>query len=161
VLSAILMNPNISDIISKIQSNKLDLGITLYNPASASDLAKFEKVKRITLPEDIKQFYTFCNGFESEEDMFRIIPLNEILENKRDSYTVGQKDFHIAEYMIYCDMWTIAIDDQDSNNYSIYRTPGGQITLTNSFPNFLDKFLLGGVFNGLYKWEEEIYQTPK
>ncbi len=155
------MIPKITDIISKIQSNKADFGVTLYKAASVIDITKFEKTKGVKLPTDIKQFYTFCNGFESEEDMFRIIPLDEILENKQDSYTIGQKDFHIAEYMIYCDMWTIAIDAQNSENYSIYKKTDSQLTLTNSFASFLDKFLTGGVFNGLYKWEEEVYQKTK
>ena len=154
------MVPKIKDIITKIQSNQNELAITLYNAASASDITRFEKAKRIKLPEDIKQFYTFCDGFESAEDMFRIIPLNEILENVQDRYIVGRKDFHIAEYMIYCDMWTVTIDNQVNNNYSIYRkTDGGRLILTESFACFLDRFLLGGVFHGLYKWEEEIYQT--
>ena len=60
--------------------------------------------------------------------------------------------------MIYCDMWTITINPDD-NSYSIYNKTDTTIILTNSFADFLDKFLTGGVFEGLYKWREEIEKT--
>ena len=149
----------ITDIISKIKSNNTNLGITLYDKVSFEYISHFEKTKGVYLPDDLKMFYSFSNGFETSEDMFRIIPLQEILQNKHDNYTIGQNDFHIAEYMIYCDMWTITISPNDNNEYSIYNKANSTVILTNSFANFLDKFLTGGVFDGLYKWREEIEKT--
>jgi hypothetical protein len=156
-----LMTSEITDIRSRIQRDNTNLGITLYDKASGTQIVEFEKIKGVKLPEDLKIFYGFCNGFESAEDMFRIIPLNEMLENKTDNYTKGEKDFHIAEYMIYCDMWTISIDSVNNNKYTIYKKADRLYNLTNSFAAFLDKFLSGGVFDGLYKWEEEIENSAR
>jgi hypothetical protein len=143
---------NIQDIINTISENKAQLGITLYTPAYISDIEEFERELNIILPEDIKSFYRFCNGFESAEDMFRIIPLKEILEWKAE-YQPNQ--FYIAEYMIYCDMWVIDIN-KSHNEYTVeaYR----DIVLTNSFTEFLHRFLKGGVFakDGLYEWKDQI-----
>jgi hypothetical protein len=158
------MTPLITDIITKIQRDKIDLGITLYDKASLSDISSFEQTMSLTLPDDIKTFYSFCNGFESAEDMFRIIPLNEIIEYKSnggDTYLVEKKDFYIAEYMIYCDMWTLSVSEQNNNEYYIYNKVDNVITLTHSFAEFLDVFLTDGVFNGLYNWREKIESTLK
>jgi len=147
----------IQEIISLIQHNKADYGITLYPPASESQLIEFEKRLNIKLPVDIAEFYRFANGFESEEDMFRIIPLDEILRNA-DRY--DDNAFYIAEYMTYCDMWEIVIDPVNSR-YSRYKIQdsSSKTVLTNSFSDFLGHFLQGGVFedNGLYDWKTQIH----
>jgi hypothetical protein len=153
------MMHTINDIINIIQLKKNSLGITLYNGATSGDLSYFEKKIGVKLPDDVRAFYSFCNGFESEEDMFRIIPLNEIMENcnsSRDTFLSGKSDFHFAEYLIYCDMWTLSIDLENNNDYFIYNTAQTEVTLTKSLPEFLSEFLNGGVFDGLYKWREKL-----
>jgi hypothetical protein len=153
------MNPNIEDIISKIIADHEALGITLYHEASDAQIEAFEKEMKVILPEDVKTFYKFCNGFESDEDMFRIIPLEEIIQNAKapDSYLVRLWDFHFAEYMIFCDMWTLSIE-YHGNSYAIYNKTDNVIVLTNSFAEFLQRFLIGGVFDGLYHWRKELEQ---
>jgi SMI1 / KNR4 family (SUKH-1) len=150
------MDLKIEDIISEIKANRQKLGITLYAPASLEEITAFENIKGLKLPDDIVTFYRFCNGFESDEHMFRIIPLDEIIENINDrhtSYISNPKDYHIAEYMIYIDMWSLHIDNNDKNNYRIYYK--AETVLTNSFAEFLDTFLNEGVA-GLYTWGEKI-----
>ncbi|MBO9203107.1 MULTISPECIES: SMI1/KNR4 family protein [Niastella] len=153
----------IKDIINRIKTDKTRLGITLYAPASSSDIVKFEEILHITLPDDIKTFYSFSNGFESDEDMFRIIPLEEIVDNIKDrnSFTESNGDFHIAEYMIYCDTWTLHVDSNDSSQYKIYNKTLNTIVLTNSFSEFLNVFLNKGVFDGLYSWRENLANKTK
>jgi hypothetical protein len=150
------MNPTITAIIERIKADKHELGITLYEPATLIEISDFEKTMGAKLPEDFVKLYCFSNGFESEEDMFRIIPLVEIIDNinQPDTYTVELGDFHFAEYLIYSDMWTINVNTNDINNYNIYNKAENVIKLTNSLPEFLEIFLNGGVFNGLYKWRE-------
>jgi hypothetical protein len=155
------MISTVEDLVSKIKSSQIAFEISLYGAASELDINRFEKIKGIRLPRDIRDFYGFYNGFVSQYDWFRIIPLNEILENPPSNHQIGYNDFHIAEFMFYSDMWTVAISEQDSENYTIYRkADGGQLDLTNSIVSFLDRYLLGGVDN-LYKWEEEIYQERR
>jgi hypothetical protein len=152
------LNQSINDIIEKLKSNYKEFGITLYNPATLEIIAALENAKGIKLPDEIITFYKFCNGFESEEDMFRIIPLEEIIENIRDreTYMTNPKDFHFAEYMVYCDMWTLNINPQDKNDYKIYNMTETVINLTSSFTDFLEVFLNKGVFEGLYDWRKSI-----
>jgi hypothetical protein len=137
-----------------IDKNKAQLGITLYPPTSNKEIEDFENSIKIKLPEDIKTFYKFCNGFESNEDMFRIIPLEEILSSWED-YTGS--DFYIAEYMVYCDIWIFStIGD---NNYKI--CTHDKTILTDSFTEFLHRFIIGGVFEkaGLYDWAETLNKS--
>lgn len=169
------MLPSITDVITRLQLEEEALGIALYSGASEAEIKSFEKAKGIKLPEAIKTFYRFCNGFMSDEDCFRIIPLQEIVANGRDNYLVKEQDFHIAEFLIYCDMWTLSIDG-GNGAYYIYGdntlpnvmpaasafadgTTNELLTLTTSFAEFLDRFLAGGVYDGLYKWRHEIGRT--
>jgi hypothetical protein len=153
------MTPPISHITERIKKDQAELGITLYPGATVKDITLFEALFNCKLPEEIKTFYAFCNGFESEEDWFRIIPLDEIIETGRDEHLANPADFHIAEYMTYCDMWTLSIDPQDSNRYTIYNQAKDIVTLTNSFAVFLEVFINKGVFDGLYDWRDALIKN--
>ncbi|HEY0612630.1 MAG TPA: SMI1/KNR4 family protein [Chitinophaga sp.] len=159
------MKLTITDIISKLQEEKAALGITLYDKASEEEIKSFERGTGIELTADFKTFYRFCNGFESGEDMFRMLPLDEIQEDLRkdrnDGYLVWQKDFHFAEYMLYCDMWTVSINNAQQNNYTIYNHGERVLMLTTDLAEFLEIFLKGGVFDGLYNWMDEIKNNAK
>lgn len=148
------MTPAIPDLISFIQKNKDKLRITLYEKASEKEIAYFESIKTF-LPDDVKLFYQFCNGFCSGKDLFRIIPLEEIIDPLLDD-TNNKHVFNIAEYMIYCDTWQLQINPSNKNDYMIYNEAEDVVILTNSFAEFLDRFLTGGVFDGLYDWREQI-----
>lgn len=154
------MKPTITDIISFIRANMHVLGITLHDKATDLAIKNFEK-RKTPLPDDLKTFYQFSNGFDSDEDLFRIIPLEEMAINAPDSSLNEDPDFHIAEYMIYSDMWTISINPNNPNDYIIYNKAEDYIVLTNSFAEFLSKFLKGGVFEGLYDWRAEIAKRIK
>ncbi|PWK27938.1 SMI1/KNR4 family protein SUKH-1 [Arcicella aurantiaca] len=144
----------IEEIIEFMFQNQSELNIILYNKASDEEVELFEQSK-IHLPDDIKQFYKFCNGFYSNEDMFRIIPLNEIIDNGDDEYLKNKTSFHIGEYMIYCDLWTIDINPNNKNDYIIYQNTGERIIiLTKSFVEFLECYINRGVYEGLYNWAE-------
>jgi cell wall assembly regulator SMI1 len=147
---------SITQIVEHIRENQTQLGITLNPPVYPSDIEEFEITLNLTLPSDIKEFYSLCNGLESEEDLFRIIDLQEIIYRKK-KFDINQ--FHIAEYMVYCDMWTIKINS-DGNTYQIFED-SFKTVLTNSFTEFLERFLLSGVFQkgALYAWKEEIIQS--
>jgi hypothetical protein len=79
-----LMNHHISDIIAKLSKDPSSYDITLYPPASALDLSAFERELNCPLPDDLKTLYLFCIGFESAEDLFRIIPLDEIRDRMKE-----------------------------------------------------------------------------
>lgn len=100
------------------------------------------------MPDDFKEFYTFCNGFESYSDMFNFISLQAIIENA----DYGENWFHFSEYMIYSDMWTLK---KNANTYSIVNLGDKEIVLTSSLIDFLEHFLAGNVFEdgGLNHWQ--------
>jgi len=78
------MNVTIEDCIQRIKTDKHELGITLFEPASPTEIADFENIMNIKFPADFVEFYSFANGFESDEDMFRIIPLEEIIDDQKN-----------------------------------------------------------------------------
>jgi len=148
----------IQDIIQRISQNKELLGITLYPPATQQEIDTIANGLNISFPPDLITFYLFCNGFESAEDMFRIVPLAEFRDtNDR----LKSNQICIAEYMIYCDYWVMTVNDTNGS-YEI--SEGSYHTvLTDSFVEFVDRFLSGGVFEtgGLYEWKDSIRATTK
>ena len=143
----------INDIISRIKDNQQELGLTLYGSATDEKIAYTESILKLSLAEDIKTFYKFCNGMESDGDLFRIVPLEEIIDNEKNKSLLSHQ-FHIAEYMDYCDMWTLDINTS-TNRYSIFNEAEDRVTLTDSFAFFLERFLDKGIFEGLCDWRTE------
>jgi hypothetical protein len=151
---------NINQIITQIKAGPNDISICPGVPEST--LNWFERQVRIVMPEDFKVFYRFCNGFESEEDAFRIITLDEIVDEKFEKRRKGldNKRFYFAEYMQYSDMWSIEMGITKEDTYTIFcpTRNNEQFILTHSFTEFLECFLANGVFgdNGLYNWGDEV-----
>jgi hypothetical protein len=143
----------IKDIIEKIDQDKDKLNITLYPPAYISEIEELEEKLKINLPDEIKTFYRFTNGFLSGEDLFRIIPIDEVLKYANE---LNENEFYIAEYMIYSDTWVVSLNPPD-NSYQIMEH-SFKTVLTNSFAEFLQHFFTGGVFGkgGLYEWKDQI-----
>ena len=148
----------IEKIIERLKNEGEKFGITLNPPTSETELAAFREVVGIELPSDIVEFYRPCNGFESEDYMFRIHSLREMIENKMKFST---DNFSFADYLIYSDTWNIRLN----NNLGTYGITNDNhetqspTELCNSLSVFLEKYLDGtGVFGeqGLYKWADEI-----
>jgi SMI1 / KNR4 family (SUKH-1) len=155
------MGKDISRAITYLQENASKIGVILNVGASEELIEKFEKTTQIELPDDIKTLYRFSNGIEVLEDMFNIIPLDNILEDileDRHNHISGK--FSIAEYMIYGDIWEIEINPTDKNSYQITKSDYqscNEICLTDSMEFFIYRILKGGVFDkgGLCDWYEE------
>lgn len=139
--SAIIMN--INDPIAQLKFYKGPFQLKL-NPGASETLIKMvEHAYGTSLPDDFKTLYRFSNGFEIDEDILNMIPLEEMIRNKERN-----KPIWIAEYMIYCDMWELNIHPDNSNDYSISYNDwtAGKTILTNSLTEFLGRMLKGGVF---------------
>ena len=149
----------ITDVLHTLSTNLSTYDITLYSPARADLFNKFKNSFGFDLPEDLKTMYRFCNGFESGEDLFRLIPLEENLEMRQ---APRKNSFYIAEYMVYSDMWEVNVNPLEPNEYTISNTADTFRLLTHSIADFLARFLAGGVFGkgGLYDWHNEIDQSP-
>ncbi|NMH88697.1 SMI1/KNR4 family protein [Flavivirga algicola] len=143
------------DVLNLIKDNESFCGIELNRPATDDEIDLFEASKEIKLPKDFKTIYKFSNGFETDEDLFRLIPLNEIIDNGKDDYCINDNSFHFTEYMIYSDMWTVEINPNDIENYRIYNKAENIVYLTNSLTEFLCVFLNKGIYEGLYEWREK------
>lgn len=146
----------IQELLAVLKATLPQTDITLYPGANEQLIQQFEKEMKLVLPADFKTFYTFCNGFESAEDMFRIIPLEEIIERKAGYYF---HQFTFAEYMIYGDLWEVEINNK-TRNYHIFNmdTNSQKVMLTDSLAVFIYRFMQGGVYekNGLISWPNEI-----
>jgi hypothetical protein len=150
---------SIKETIIKLQSYTGPEELTLHNGADEALLRKVEAAYGVTLPDDFKEFYRFSDGFETVEDMFNMIPLAEIADNKNRN----DESLFIAEYMIYSDMWVLKINPDDCNDYKIIvESNGHELVLTNSLAEFIGRFLKGSVFGagGLYEWREEVELQP-
>jgi hypothetical protein len=146
----------IQSAIEQLQNYKGPVGLSLHPGADDAMLQAVENTYNITLPDDFKEFYRFADGFETDEDIFNMIPLKYIIENK---HRKGGAAFYIAEYMIYSDMWQLEINPDNCNDYKIIIwANNNKLVLTNSLGEFISRFLKGGVFGtgGLYEWQDEV-----
>jgi hypothetical protein len=150
---------SLREVLKYINNNASKIGFQLNRPATDIEIKTFENQK-VELPEDFKLLYRFSNGFETDFDLFRLIPLDEIIGNRFDKrYLLNETSFHFTEYMIYSDMWSVDINKNNKNNYKIYNRTDNIVYLTNSLAEFLCVFINKGIYDGLYEWRERIQQT--
>jgi hypothetical protein len=128
-------------------------GIDVYAPATLSDVADFERQIGFCLPTDFREFYLTCNGFGCNEDIFNMIPLQDIMQYRQN---YGDNWFYFSEYMIYSDMW--GLRRTETGQFEIFNGSYPNENMTSSLTEFLQRFLKGNVFEagGLYAWQEEL-----
>lgn len=132
------------------------LGVKLNPPATTEYIGELEIAVGHILPAEIRSFYAYCNGFDTEDWIFNVLSIEQILYYKSE---LEISEFYFAEYMIYSDDWRIKIENSDA----YFITNGNhkenqQLVLTNSIFEFFEVYLNSdGVLseNGLYKWFEE------
>ena len=146
---------NIDDAIVLLKSYSGPFELTLHPAASEALIQAVEQAYGIQLPEDFKSFYRFTNGFEIDEDIFNMIPLDEMISNSKDDQRPA-----ISEFMIYSDLWYFELDETDADQYRIYviSHDAEKIILSNSLADFIARSLTGSVCEpgGLYEWQKEI-----
>lgn len=149
---------SLTEIIDYLQTNFAEREITL-RPAASDDLIRqVEAAYGLILPDDIKQFYRFSNGFDTYDWMFNLIPMEDMIEQKVQ-YKYNDEPLPLAEYLIYAETWHLEIIPGSPNKYSITTlTDKGVITLTHSLAEFIQRFLIGGLFgeHGLCHWVESL-----
>src|SRR5687768_9314960 len=122
---------SIEQIIRRLKHEGQKFGIVLNSPAPTSELKGIKEKLGVELPSDISNFYKVCNGFESEDHLFRIIPIREIIEEKSE---LENRTFDFAEYLIYSDTWSIRLGE-DGTFYEIINCNHGTenpVVLSNS-----------------------------
>lgn len=144
------------DIIKRLKIDGRKFGIEMHPPASEAEIEIFENKTQIQLPSDIKDFYRKCNGFDTYDWLFRVLPLKDIISEKDQ---LPKNRFHLAEYMIYSDSWIVEI--RDNGEYVIVNSNHGtedEIVLCDSIVIFINRYLDGdgaatenGLYNGLTK----------
>lgn len=141
------------DLIDLIRDKNLDSGIEVNPPATLSEIADFERQIGFSLPNDFREFYLTCNGFGCNEDIFNILPLQEIMLYQQD---YGDNWFYFSEYMIYSDTW--GLRRKTTGQFEIFNGSYPDKTMTSSLTEFLQIFLKGNVFEtgGLYEWHDEL-----
>ncbi|MES1215354.1 MAG: SMI1/KNR4 family protein [Bacteroidota bacterium] len=139
----------IKELVTAISLKHKEQGIKIHSPATSKELFIFEKQIGFLLPADFREFYSLCNGFACDEDIFNITPLQEIAD-------CGKNWFLFAEYMIFSDSWGLRfIDDA---KYEIFYSNYDKAAIATSMNEFLERFLRGNVFDegGLYDWLKEL-----
>jgi hypothetical protein len=148
---------SIKKIINQLRVYKGSEKLKLHKGADEALFCIVENEYGVTLPDDFKELYRFSDGFETVKNIFNMIPLAEIINNKT------HQSLYIAEYMIYSNMWLLEINPFDCNDYKIVvEANSNRIILTNSLAEFINCFLKGGVYDpgGLYDWQEEVELQP-
>ncbi|MEO6520136.1 MAG: SMI1/KNR4 family protein [Mucilaginibacter sp.] len=150
---------DIPNIINYLKTHLDQTDITLNPGASQELIARFEEARNSKLPDDIRLFYEFSNGFNSKEDDFNIVPLEDLAD------ITYHEELFIAQFLIYCDAWELEIDLNNPDSYGIFviQNDSSKIVLTNSFAEFLQRFLNGGLYGkgGLYDWAEELQRQKQ
>ncbi len=143
------------DIIAAIAAKHQQEGFIINPPATAAEIAAFERAAGFALPEDFSRLYTICNGFECDEDQFNLSPLTNIMEYGRSDQPYS---FIFAEYMTRSDQWGMRL--LNDGTYEIFNCSKPGLVLTTDLEVFLHRFLLGNVFEtgGLYDWQEKLKQ---
>jgi hypothetical protein len=146
--------PSIDTSINKFKQlfeNRKDvvneLDITFKDPCTDKDLADLVQKLSYALPPDLIEFYTFCNGFDTYDHLFRLVPIAEAVDYKHE---LKDNTFHFAEYMIYSDQWLIRL--QEGGGYEIINDDHGTQTMTvqtTSILKFLEIYLTEGLFSTL------------
>ena len=149
----------IKTAIASLIDKPKELGIILKPPATENELALLQNAFQRDLPNDIKHFYSHCNGIDTLDSLFRILSINDILENRDQLKT---HSFPFAEYMIFSDVWTLSLTND--NSYTIANSNHGKdehVVLTTSLCEFLERYVKGGLFekDRLYDWYEERKQN--
>lgn len=105
------------------------------------------------MPNDFRAFYLTCNGIGCNEDIFNIIPLQDIRQHQQAH---GANWFYFSEYMIYSDMW--GLRRSTTGQFEIFNGSYPDKTITTSLKEFLQRFLTGNVFDngGLNEWHNEL-----
>jgi hypothetical protein len=123
------------------------LGITFNDPCNDKDLTDLEQKLSYPLPPDLIEFYTFCNGFDTDDHLFRVVPISEAVDYRHE---LKDNTFHFAEYMIYSDQWLIQLHEGDQ--YEVINDDHGIQEMTvqsTSILKFLEIYLTEGLFSKL------------
>lgn len=144
---------NIKILIKLIQEKHHQSGIEINPPATFSDITEFENEIGFALPSDFREFYLTCNGFGCNEDIFNMIPLQNI---RKYPQNFGKNWFHFSEYMIYSEMWGLRRTSE--GKFEIFNDSHPDKVMTSSVNEFLQRFLAGNVFDsgGLYEWQKKL-----
>jgi hypothetical protein len=141
----------IHETIQAIANKHQVSGFIQHPPANPEEIKAFEMQIGFSLPQDFAEFYSICNGFSCNEDLFNMTCLADILI--MEDY--GIKWFYFSEYMIHSDCW--GLRQVSGPSYQIYNGSYQAATLTSSLDAFLLRYLRGDVFDhgGLYDWHKE------
>lgn len=146
---------SLTNVIDYLRGNFTELEITLRPGASEDLIQKVEEIYNIVLPQDIKQFYRFSNGFDTYDWIFNLIPMEEMIEQK----IKYNEPLSLAEYLIYSETWHLKVDEDDHDSYSITISDGkDDVILTDSLAEFIQRFLKGGLHgeDGLCHWPSQL-----
>lgn len=144
--------------INKLKEANPKLGIELNPPASDYEIENLEDILNSNLPSDLRKFYRITNGFETNDNLFRILPIEEVISHKGE---LPSNQIYFAEYMIYSDTWEVVIDPINTEEYKIINSnhkKDKEIILTNNLLDFLERYLENGIFgdHGLFSWYDDL-----
>ncbi|WP_284464566.1 hypothetical protein [Chryseobacterium sp.] len=136
------------EILQYIENKNSKNGFKINAPSHEKTWELESKIG-FKLPYDFNLFYSLCDGFECDEDIFNFLSINTILERGNH----GDQWFVFAEYMFFSDSWGLK---KDTNGDLVFFSSTQNIS-SNSLIDFLKAFAQGNVFEtgGIYEWVKE------
>lgn len=150
------------EILQELKNRNPALGISLRPPASPEKIKELEHLLNQDFPEDIKAFYEIANGFETNDHLFQVLSIEEIIQYKHE---LEQDRIFFAEYMIYSDTWEIKFNTSDSYHITTMNHKSEQeVIMSNSILDFIIEYADGGGLfgaSGLYVRYEALKNQTK
>jgi hypothetical protein len=140
---------------TRVRKRWKDAAITASAGASTADISAFERGHQVTLPEDVRRYFTTLNGTgnDMDNDTYRFWPLAEVkpvyevLAPSRgfeypDRYAYPDC-FAFADYMISSWLYAVKLTGDPAQPAPVYRVtasdvPGEQ--MTESFLDFMNRY---------------------
>ncbi|TYZ13274.1 SMI1/KNR4 family protein [Hymenobacter lutimineralis] len=154
-------------LLQQIQDARKRLDVEFHLNETQSCIAEVEARLNRRLPEEIRAFYAQCPGFWTNDGLFRVLSMADILvelEVPAATSSNTKRHFPVADYMIFSDVWEVVLDEGNSARYVIVNSnhhTEEPVVLTDSLYEFINKFLREGVFEGeevegLYGWRKRL-----
>ncbi len=152
----------IEDFLERLQRAESRNAFKLLPSVYDDVVEQVESKLGSAIPDDFRKFYSFCNGTTESVDEFRIITLEEFIkyDEEPERRWKAPWEFPFGEYAFFSNVWAVSIDKNNRNNYTIY-TPykDDRLYYTNSLAEFLERYLDEGIYDGIYKWGDEIIRN--
>ncbi|MBE7170316.1 MAG: hypothetical protein INR73_06985 [Williamsia sp.] len=124
------MEADIISVLKRVSSNSCKYPLKLKHAAGLEQIRAAEERLKLALPVEIFSFYCYSNGAEGDDNIFNILPVEE-LQLKKDE---NGNCVVFSEYLIYSEVCGFVPDTANHNSFSVVRRIGSTPIDNYAFP---------------------------